>query len=168
MNNFNKREYLKLLEKQSTNEKLKSEDFSKLKGYRIMVKNYFNWCIREHYLNLLENFQKGEIKTFDFCTSFQNTDEITRDFIDVLESKTIIISPNEKSLAFADLLEEIFEGCEAYLQNADFENQAGLAMSKNYNIEVKKYETYLNEIEVGLKKCVKENYLKIQIFLKKG
>lgn len=164
--NYNKREYLALLKKQSINGKLNSEDFDRILDYGIIATNYFNWCIREHYLDLLENFQKGKMETFDFCRCFDNTNKIVDNFTDVLESNLIVLSPNDKSLVFADLLEEIFDECEAYLQTADFDSR--LYMSKDYNIEVKKHEKQLKEIEVELKKSVRETYLKIQNFLKEG
>ena len=32
-----------------------------------MANGRLDFCIREHYLDLLENFRKGTIKTFEFC-----------------------------------------------------------------------------------------------------
>ena len=109
-----------------------------------MTNGHLDWCIREHYLDLLENFRKGKIQTFEFCISFENTGKLTSDIIDILESNLIILSPNEKSLGFSDLLEEVFDTCEAYLQDAEFRDENS---------------------EVEFKNSVEEIYLKIQNFL---
>ena len=93
---------------------------------------------------LLENFQKGKINTSEFCLAFENTGKLTSDIIDILESNLIILSPNEKSLGFSDLLEEVFDTCEAYLQDAEFRDENS---------------------EVEFKNSVEEIYLKIQNFL---
>lgn len=140
--NYNKIEHLDLLKKKSviTN----SEESRKLLRYSTMTNGYLDWCMSEHYLYLLENFRKGKIKTFEFCISFENTGKLTSDIIDILESNLIILSPNEKSLDFSDLLEEVFDICEAYLQNAEFRDENS---------------------EVEVKNSVEEIYLKIQNFL---
>ena len=75
---------------------------SLIKQTRLVAKNgltngHLDWCIREHYLDLLENFRKGKIQTFEFCISFENTGKLTSDILDILESNLIILSPNEKS-----------------------------------------------------------------------
>ena len=79
-----------------------------------------DWCIREHYLDLLENFQKGKISTFDFCLAFENTGKLTSDIIDIFESNFIILSPDEKVVDFSNLLEEVFDLCRDYFQDLEF------------------------------------------------
>jgi hypothetical protein len=140
--NYNKIEHLELLKKKSVI--ANSEDYKKLLRYSTMTNGHLDWCIREHYLDLLENFRKGKIQTFEFCISFENTGKLTSDIIDILESNLIILSPNEKSLGFSDLLEEVFDTCEAYLQDAEFRDENS---------------------EVEFKNSVEEIYLKIQNFL---
>ena len=93
--NYNKIEHLELLKKKSMI--ANSEDYKKLLSYSTMTNNHLDWCIREHYLDLLENFRKGKIQTFEFCISFENTGKLTSDILDILESNLIILSPNEKS-----------------------------------------------------------------------
>lgn len=110
--NYNKIEHLELLKKSVI---ANSEDSRKLLRYSTMTNGHLDWCIREYYLDLFENFRKGKIQTFEFCISFENTGKLTSDIIDILESNLIILSPNEKSLGFSDLLEEVFDTCEAYL-----------------------------------------------------
>ena len=60
----------------------------------------------------MENFRKRKIQTFEFCISFENTGKLISDIIDNLESNLIILSPNDFSLSFSDLLEEVFNTCE--------------------------------------------------------
>ena len=143
--NYNKTEYLELLKKKSTI--ASSEDSIKLLEYSVMANDYLNWCIREYYLDLLENFRKGKIETFEFCISFEDAGLLISDIIDMLESNLIILSPTEKSLGFTDLLEEVFDTCECYLQ---------------YEPEFR-YEN--SEVEGEVKDSVEEIYLKIQKYL---
>ena len=79
-----------------------------------MTNGHLDWCIHEHYLDLLENYRKGKIQTFEFCISFENTRKLTSDILDILESNLIILLLNKKSLGFSDLLEKVFDTCEAY------------------------------------------------------
>ena len=162
--NYNKLDYLDLLKKESIDRKLNSEDYHRLSSYRSSEANYLNWCIREHYLELLDNFHKGKMETFYFCRGFENARMEVDNFQDALELYSIVVSPNDKSLIFGDLLEKIFYETEAYIQAADFNST--LAPSENYGIEVKEYEKRLKEHEVELKESVKKTYLKIQNFLK--
>lgn len=140
--NYNKIEHLELLKKKSVI--LNSQDSRKLLRYSTMTNSHLDWCIREHYLDLLENFRKGKIQTFEFCISFEKTGKLTSDIIDILESNLIILSPNEKSIGFSNLLEEVFDTCEAYLQDPEFRDENS---------------------EVEFKNSVEEIYLKIQNFL---
>ena len=75
--NYNNREHLELLKKKSVI--ANSEDSRKLLRYSTMTNGHMDWCIREHYLDLLENFRKGKIHTFEFCISFENTGKLTSD-----------------------------------------------------------------------------------------
>jgi len=142
--NYNKREHLELLKRKSVIVNAKSEDCRKLRRYSMMTISSLNWCIREHYLDLLENFRKGKLQTFDFCISFDNTGRVTSDILDILESNLILLAPNDVSLGFSDLLQEIFDACEAYLQDPEFRDENS---------------------DVELKNSVEESYLKIQNFL---
>ena len=105
--NYNKVEHLELLQKKSLI--VNSEDSTKLLIYSTMTNGHLDWYIREHYLELLENFRKGKIQTFEFSINFEKSGKLTSDIIDILESNYIILSPNEKSLGFSYLLEEFFE-----------------------------------------------------------
>jgi hypothetical protein len=79
-----------------------------------------DWCIREIYLELLEDFRKGKINTFEFCLAFENTGKLTSDIINIFESNFIILSPDEKALDFSNLLEKVFDLCQDYFQNLEF------------------------------------------------
>ena len=123
-----------------------SENSRKLLRYSTMTNGHLDQCIREHYLDLLENFRKGKIQTFEFCISFENTGKLTSDILDILESNLIILSPNEKSLGFSDLLEEVFDICEGYLQDAEFRDKNSEVEFKNSVEEIfLKIQKYLNE-----------------------
>lgn len=142
--NYNKIEHLELLKKKSVI--ANSEDSKKLLRYSTMTNGHLDWCIREHYFGLLENFRKGKIQTFEFCISFENTGKLTSDILDILESNLIILSPNEKSLGFSDLLEEVFDTCEGYLQDAEFRDENSEVEFKNSVEEIfLKIQKYLNE-----------------------
>ena len=78
--------------------------------------------------------------------SFENTRKLTSDILDILESNLIILSPNEKSLSFSDLLEEVFDTCKAYLQDAEFRDENSEVEFKNSVEEIFfKIQKYLNE-----------------------
>ena len=138
--NYDKTEHLELLKQKSGS--LNSENSSKLRRYSVMTNDHLNSCIREHYLDLMENFRTGKIQTFYFCVGVENAGKLINDIVEILESNLILLSPNEKSLAFAELLEELFDTCEAYLQeDPEFRDEKD---------------------EVWVKDSVEEIYLKIQ------
>ena len=98
------------------------------------------------FLDLLKNFRKGKFQTFEFCISFENTGKLTSDILDILESNLIILSPNEKSLGFSDLLEEVFDTCQGYLQDAEFRSENSEVEFKNSVEEIfSKIQKFLNE-----------------------
>lgn len=140
--NYNRMKHLELLKKEPRN----SEDSRELLIYSTITNCYLDWCIRDNYLELLGDLLEGKIKTFEFCISFERIGKLTSDIIDILESNFILLSPNEKSLGFSDLLEEVFDVCEEYLQDAE-------SGDTNSNSEVE------------FKDSVKEIYLKIQKIL---
>jgi hypothetical protein len=65
---YNKREHLELLKKKSGD--ISRDDSQKCLNYSALTNCHLDWCIREHYLDLLENFRKGKIQTFEFSRSF--------------------------------------------------------------------------------------------------
>ena len=112
-----------------------------------MTNGYLDSCICEDFLDLLENFRKGKIQIFEFCISFGNTVKLTSDLIDMLESNLIILSLNEKSLSFSDLLKKVFDTCETYFQEAEFCNKNSEIEFKNskfFKLRVRNYLTLRN------------------------
>ena len=164
--NYDKQEYLRLLKKQSLNEQLNLEDSSKLRKYKIFLMKYFNWCIRQQYLDVLEKLQKGKIEPMAFCLRFEEINFAIENFVRVLESKLIIVSPHDTSLIFGDLLEEIFVQIDDLLLVRDSQTQVSLT-DDDYELKLEKEIRDFELQEVELKESVRKTYLKIQDFLNK-
>ena len=64
-------------------------DCQKCLNYSALTNCRLDWCIRETYVELLEDFQKGKINTSKFCLAFENTGKLTSDIIDIFESNFI-------------------------------------------------------------------------------
>ena len=148
---YNKIEHLALLKKRKSGD-ISQDDYQKCLNYSALTNCRLDWCIREIYVELLEDFQKGKINTFEFCLAFENTGKLTSDIIDIFESNFIILSPDEKALDFSNLLEEVFDLCQNYFQDLEF-------LDANPNPE--EFEKSKIEFNNSLKKI----YLKIQKFL---
>lgn len=148
---YNKIEHIELLKKKKSCE-ISEYDSQKCLDYSILTNCHLDWCIRENYLEILEDFQKGKINTVKFCVDINNIGNLTNDVIEIFESNFIILSPNKKALDFCDLLEEVFDLCEDYLVDLQFID------STVNSSELEKYET---EFKNSLEKI----YLKIQNFL---
>ena len=142
---YNKKEHLELLKKKKSGD-ISRDDSQKCLNYSALTNCRLDWCIREIYLELLEDFQKGKINTSEFCLAFENTGKLTSDIIDIFESNFIILSPDEKALDFSNLLEEVFEICEGYLQDAEFRDENSEVEVKNSIEEIYfKIKNFLNE-----------------------
>jgi GTP-sensing pleiotropic transcriptional regulator CodY len=118
-----------------------------------MMNGHLDWCIRENYLELLEDLRKGKIELSEFCVDFEEIGNLTSDIIRSFESNFIILSPNEKSLGFSDLLEEIFDLCEQYFEDLEF----------GYNNSPSEIE--LKNLEVEIKNSIEKIYFQIQNYL---
>ena len=116
---YNRKEHLELLKKKKSGD-LSRDDSQKCVNYSALTNCRLDWCIRETYVELLEDFQKGKINTFEFCLAFENTGKLTSDIIDIFESNLIILSPDEKVVNFSNLLEEVFDLCRDYFQDLEF------------------------------------------------
>jgi hypothetical protein len=90
--------------------------------------DHLNWEIRDQYLELLENYmeEKEDILNFRirFCERYESTEKVA----DLLKSNRVVLSPDENSLDFGDLLSEIYECCKVYSNDP---------------------EPYRNEFEIG-------------------
>ena len=148
---YNKREHLELLKKKKSGD-ISRDDCQKCLNYSALTNCRLDWCIRETYIELLEDFQKGKINTSEFCLAFENTGKLTSDIIDIFESNFIILSPDEKVVDFSNLLEEVFDLCRDYFQDLEFLD----ANPSSEDFEKSKIE-FNNSLE--------KIYLKIQKFL---
>ena len=73
--NYNKEKHLQLLKKKSGD--ISQDDKQKCLSYSAFTNCRLDWCIRETYVELLEDFQKGKITSFEFCLAFENTGKLS-------------------------------------------------------------------------------------------
>ncbi len=126
----------KYLKQQGTilNDELESE----LRMYSIILTNHLHWEIRDQYMELLEQFTKSKIDIPDFRMKFLERSRSIEDVSDVLESNRVLLSPDEKSLDFADLLMNIADCCYMYSgQPKPFRNSIEMG-SGEFRISVEK------------------------------
>ena len=77
---------------------------------------------------------------------FEKIGKLTSAIIDILESNLILLSPNEKSLGFSNLLEEVFDICSTYLQDAEFRDETSEVEFQNSIEEIYfQIQNYLNQ-----------------------
>ena len=138
--NLNKKRRYELLNQQG------DECKSKLLTYSIMLIDQLNWEIRDQYLELLENYmeEKSDILNFRirFCERYESTEKVA----DVLKSNRVLLSPDENSLDFGDLLSKIDSCCEVYSNDP---------------------EPFRNDFEIGdveFRTSIEKIYLEIQKF----
>ena len=111
-----------------------------------MTNSRLDQCIREYYLELLDDFQKEKIQIFKFSISIENAGKLTSDIINTIESNLIILPPTQKSLDFSNLLEEVFEICEGYLRDVELYDQNSEVEFKNWTNETYfEIKNFLNE-----------------------
>ena len=107
-----------------------------------MLENHLDWETRDQYLALLEEFLKENISISDFCSEFLDRGSLNSDSVDFLESNLILLSPNEKSWEFSELLEEIFNECQYFDGEEDLTGDEFRNSIKKSFVKIKKY---LNE-----------------------
>ena len=140
--NYDKKRHLELLNQQG------DEFKSKLRTYSIILIDHLNWEIRDQYLELLENYMEGKIDSFNFIMKFEERYESIEKVADLLKSNRVLLSPDENSLDFGDLLSEIDSCCKVYSDDP---------------------EPFRNKFEIGdveFRISIEKIYLKIQNFLK--
>lgn len=136
--NYDKKQHLELLNKQG------DEFKSKLRTYSIILIDHLNWEIRNQYLELLENYMEEKRDTFNFRIRFCERYESIEKVAYLLKSNRVLLSPDEKSLDFGDLLSEIDNCCKAYSDDP---------------------EPFRNKFEIGdveFRTSIEKIYLKIQ------
>ena len=139
---YDKKRHLELLNQQG------NEFKAKLRTYSIILIDHLNWEIRAQYLELLENYREEKMDSFNFRIRFCERYESIEKVADLLKSNRILLSPDENSLDFGDLLSEIDSCCKAYSDDPEpFRN---------------KFEIGEVEFRISMEKI----YLKIQNFLK--
>lgn len=106
--NYDKKRHLELLNKQG------NKFDPKLRPYSIILINQLNWEIRDQYLELLENYTEKKIDSSNFRIRFSERYESIEKVADLLKSNRVLLSPDEKSLDFGDLLSEINNCSKAY------------------------------------------------------
>ena len=140
--NYNKKRHLELLNQQG------DEFKSKLRTYSIILIDHLNWEIRDQYLEFLENYREKKIDSFNFRIRFCERYESIEKVADLLKSNRVLLSPDENSLDFGDLLSEIDSCCKAYWNDP---------------------EPFRNKFEIGdveFRVSIEKIYFKIQKFLK--
>ena len=103
---------------------------------------------RDQYLKLLENYIEEGSDSLNFRIRFCERYESIKKMADLLKSNRVLLSPDENSLDFGDLLSEIDSCCKAYSDDP---------------------EPYRNKFEIGdveFRTSIEKIYLKIQKFLK--
>lgn len=142
--NYDKKRHLELLNQQG------DEFNSKLLTYSVILIDHLNWEIRDQYLELLENYMEEKRDSFNFRIRFCERYESIEKVADLLESNRVLLSPDENSLDFGDLLSEIYSCCKDYSDDP---------------------EPFRNEFEIGdveFRTSIEKIYLKIQNFLTEG
>jgi hypothetical protein len=140
--NYDKKRHLELLNQQG------DEFKSKIRTYSIILIDHLNWEIRDQYLELLDKFIDKKIDSFNFRIAFCERYESIQKVADLLKSNRVLLSPDENSLDFGDLLSEIDSCCKAYSDDP---------------------EPFRNKFEIGdveFRISIEKIYLKIQNFLK--
>ena len=107
-----------------------------------------NWEIRDQYLELLESYMKAKIDISDFIRKFEERYDSIEKVGDLLKSKQVLLSPDENSLDFGDLLSQIEGYWKVYSNDP---------------------EPFRNKFEIGeveFRISIEKIYLKIQNYLK--
>jgi hypothetical protein len=143
--NYDKKLNLELLK---DSEDLTGELRLKFLHYSAIQFNHLNWEIRDQYLELLENYREEKIDSFNFRIAFCERYESIEKVADILKSNRVLLSPDQNSLEFGDLLAKIDGCCKAYCDDP---------------------EPFRNKFEIGdvqFRISIEKIYLKIQNFLK--
>ena len=68
----------------------------------------------------------------EFFIAFEERAKLSEEVKDILESNLILLSPHEKSLGFSDLLEEIFDVCDMYIEDAELNDKSSEIEFRNF------------------------------------
>lgn len=110
---YNKKRHFELLQKKSM-DILSEANASELRKYSSMLDSHLTWETRDQYLELIEKFLEKKIPISEFCSEFCDRGQLNSDAVTFLTSNLILLSPDEKSWEFGELLEEVFLECEFF------------------------------------------------------
>ena len=147
--NYDKKLNPKLLK---DSEDLTDELSLKFLHYSMIQFNHLNWEIGDQYLELLENYREEKIDSFDFRIRFCERYGSIEKVVNLLESNQVLLSPDENSLDFGDLLSEIDSCCKTYLDDPEtFRNkfeigdvEFRISIEKVFERRVRNFLTLLN------------------------
>ena len=123
--NYDKKLHLELLK---DSEDLTGELRLKFLHYSAIQFNYLNWEIRDQYLELLGKFVEKKIDSFNFRVGFSERYQSIEKVADLLKSNRVLLSPDQNSLEFGDLLAKIDNCCKAYCDDPEpFRNKFEIA-----------------------------------------
>ena len=114
--NYDKKLHLELLK---DSEDLTGELRLKFLHYSAIQFNYLNWEIRDQYLELLGKFVEKKIDSFNFRVGFSERYQSIEKVADLLKSNRVLLSPDQNSLEFGDLLAKIDNSCKAYCDDPE-------------------------------------------------
>jgi hypothetical protein len=144
MLNYDKKRYLELLKKKSVNSQQSEEEFSELLSYSALLEMQITWETRFLFVELLEQFLKGKISMGDFVGEFLDRDSLNSQTLSILESNLILFSPDEKSLGFSDLIENIYWTCEQIGSSAEDADTIFRNSIEKYFLEIQNYLSKYN------------------------
>jgi hypothetical protein len=114
-------EYSQSLEQQGKSLNMESKKkYFELLDYSCLLSAQLDWETQNNYVTLLNQVVHEKISIGDFFVQFSKRSRINQDVFDILESKFIFLSPNEKALDFADLITEILEYYESLSNDSTF------------------------------------------------
>ena len=122
LSNYQKERHLELL---TRSEELNSfsinenEEALELSRYSDLLEEQLNWETRDSLLQLQEKLLKNQISIGEFCHAFSERSVLNSEAASILQSKSILLSPDKKSLDFAKLTDEILDACYGYDPDAD-------------------------------------------------
>ena len=114
--NYDKKLHLELLK---DSEDLTGELRLKFLHYSAIQFNYLNWEIRDQYLELLGKFVEKKIDSFNFRVEFSERYQSIEKVADLLKSNRVLLSPDQNSLEFGNLLAKIDNCCKAYCDDPE-------------------------------------------------
>lgn len=110
---FNRTQYIKLLKKERTLN-LSLEEQEQLNFYYNMLDSELDFQIKEAYLQLIESFLDKKSTSLNFCGNFIKRYQSNLAVLSSMEENNYILIPQPKSKDFGDLIQMIFESCEAH------------------------------------------------------